>query len=455
MISIEKIVFLKRTIHYHNLNMKKIFTISTSALLILCFAPNANAQFFKKLGEAAKSAAEDAISSTVSKISGKKQDTKPETPATYGSSRNETATTYGTFPEGTDPYQEFTDGLGSTAKFDRYKNYFPEVGDISQKTFSSISEAAKAYPTLPSAEQLINQDQAPARAFLEFSGTAMNFTGYYNNLAAGAYRIEARATSKMRKGTPAQMAQIEGSAMEMFNLMQKYGVDPEKMSDAELMEFMKQRAASGELKLPEGLSASDIVVEEEVSEYDKISSRIDDLSDRLEKALLKKTAESGISGISEALNSLYTEIQSSWKDSDAHKKVYDIEKDIDQRALDYFKNNPDYYTNASLTYPSFWVDGRKNENAVIADFNLANARKWLNMLQEELDSYLPILEEISELDSEIDSKFPDKEGSDNLSLKRNLSSAFFSLSTLIDGILDKSYSMPLVSGVTESDQFGQ
>lgn len=451
--------------------MKKIFAIITTALLILCIAPSANAQLLKKLGDAAKSAAENAVSSAVSKIPGKKQNTKPETsataesntkdtkakvPALFGANQNEIVTTHGTYPEGTDPFLEFVDNLGSTATFDRYENNFPEVEKIQEKNFTSISEAAKAYPMLPSSEQLVNQDPAPAKDFMEFSGTATKFAGYYTNLSVSAIKIEANANSKLKKATPAQMAQVQGTAMEMYNLMLKNGIDPEKMSEAELMEFMKQKAASGELKLPEGLSASDIVVEEEASEHDILSSKIDDFSDRVEKALMKKTAEMGISGISESLKSLYTEIQTSWKDSDAYKKVYDIEKDIDQRTLEYFKNHPDYGNNgAVLVYPPFWVEGRKNENAIINDFNMANAGKWLNYLQTELNSYLPLLEEMAELDSEIDEKFPNKEESDNLILKCNLSNAFMNLSTLVNSVLDKSYVMPLVSGVTESDQIAQ
>lgn len=58
-------------------------------------------------------------------------------------------------------------------------------------------------------------------------------------------------------------------------------------------------------------------------------------------------------------------IRASWKDSDAYKKVYEIEKDIDKRAIGYIDNNSAYKNGDVVSFPSFWEEGRKKHNVLL------------------------------------------------------------------------------------------
>ncbi|MCQ2146410.1 MAG: hypothetical protein MJZ16_02730 [Bacteroidales bacterium] len=432
--------------------MKKILSIIASSLLILSLAPDANAQLLKKLGEAAKSAAENAVNTAASKIPGNKQNSKSTPAATNNGNSNDNVTTRGTYPEDTDPFIEFVDNLGSTIELSNLNSYFPEMEEIQPKKFSSISEAIKAYPKLPTAAQIVSADPAAAKAYLEFKGTATRLFGNSTISSIDAIKREANTISKKNNVSAAQMAQAQDTAMEMFKLMEKYGIDPDKMSEAELMDFMKKRAASGELKLPAGVTVADIIADEEETADDKLDAKIQEIVEKVNNLVVTNPSALGASTLNPAIKSVFDEIMASWKGSDSYKKVYDIEKDIDKRALEYFEKDSRYKNGELVDYPSFWVDGRKKENAIINDLNTANANKWVKVLQAELDKYLPLLDEIAALDKEIDALYPDKQSSSNLMYKNNLGQAFSGASYLIDAVLEKAYAMPLIGTVAEADK---
>lgn len=434
--------------YYHTMKGRKLFAVLAVAMMA-CGSTDAQ-NLLGRLAESAKNAAENAVNSAVSKIPGNKQSSKASSSIASSGSYDGIVTTRGTYPEGSDPFMEFVDELAPSIELTNYESYFPEVGEVQPKKFSSISEAVKAYPKLPAAAQIVSGDPAPAKAILEFKGTAIRMNGNTTISSIDAFKREAAAMSKTNKATAAQMAQVQGTAMETFRLMDKYGVDPDKMSEAELMDFMRKRAASGELKLPDGLSVSDLVDEPETDD-DKLSAKIDEFVEKVNDLVISNTLAVGPSVVNPAIKSEFDEIKASWKDSDSYRNVYEIEKDIDKRALDYFHSSPEYSNGVDIDYPPFWVEGRKKENTIINDFNTANAVRWVKVLQSELDKYLPLLDELAKLDSEIDAMYPDRQSTDNLIYKNNLGQAFMGVSSLIDPILEKAYAMPCVGAVAESD----
>lgn len=423
------------------MNCKRILAVLAIALSVSTVVDAQNA--LGRIANRAKKAAENAVGSKVENVISSAVNKALGNP--QNSNSGDAAASHSSYYGETDSYIVYVDGLVSTVESGVG---FPDLGDVQSKSFESISDAVKACPKLPTAAQIVSKDPAPARAIMEFAGTASRMMGNYSISSIDAYKRDAGASSK-NNVSAAQMAQTRGTAMEMFRLMEKHGVDPEKMSEAELMEFTKKMVASGELKLPAGVSAADLVSEDDSAD-DKLGAKINELTEVVNRIVINNSMMAGVISGKNPIDHAANQIKASWKGSDAYKKVYEIEKDIDGKLDEYFRKHSS--NGAIIDYPSFWVDGRKKENAIINDFNKASAGKWVKALQTELDKYLPLLDEIAKLDAEIDALYPDRKSSENLGHKNSLSQAFMSVSTLIEDILEKAYAMPYIENVAESNK---
>ncbi|MBQ7649021.1 MAG: hypothetical protein IJS92_08125 [Paludibacteraceae bacterium] len=101
------------------------------------------------------------------------------------------------------------------------------------------------------------------------------------------------------------------------------------------------------------------------------------------------------------LEDLYSRIAVSWKNSDECKQVIQIESDLQERL-----NNWNACTEAKqgkdIPFPSWWTQGRKQENAIIAQWNRQNAEKWLAAVAEYDNSLRALLDRLAALDNQLE-----------------------------------------------------
>lgn len=101
------------------------------------------------------------------------------------------------------------------------------------------------------------------------------------------------------------------------------------------------------------------------------------------------------------LEDLYSRIAASWKNSDECKQVIQIESDLQERL-----NNWNACTEANqgkdIPFPTWWTQGRKQENAIIAQWNRQNAEKWLAAVAEYDNQLRALLDRLAALDNQLE-----------------------------------------------------
>lgn len=241
--------------------------------------------------------------------------------------------------------------------------------------------------------------------------------------------------------------------MQIFMYLQSKGIDPEKKNDKEVEKIIKKAIQTGELKLDgvDGPIDPEMFKEDEKDEakIDKLDTMIEALRNKVMSVASSGDASNAF-GLRQKLSALHEEIQSAWTNSEACKQVYNIEKDIDQRALELFEKTHD-----DSRYPGFWVKGRKEQNAIINKFNMQQAEKWRKALQEVFDTYMPFFREIIEAEKELESAFPDKKDYKYAHYKQQINMVLTHWSILFYPVETMSYDMPLVYSVREDDVVGQ
>lgn len=416
---------------------------------LTAFAPSTQAQAYLRSLE---NKAKNKVIEKIEKNAGKsKESDKPAANTQTSKSGADVQTTQGVYSQGVDPFKIYVDNLTAPETCQFLSTDFNDIKVNTQKDvkFLTCADAIKALPALPTAEQIIKLDVAPVQAMNDFNKGC----GYYYARVTDIYtnatqKAKNQTASKRSKAGSPQMN--NANAMQMLQLMQKHGIDPQKASDKEMEAFVMKMIASGELQMQGGGGVVDVNYSDaQEAAIDKIDNKINELNNKL-TALYEKYNDVYNFGKEKKLRDLYTEQQKAWSSSDAYKQVYNTEKDIDNRSLPYIKNNP-----SCLNYPDFWVAGRKQENETIAKFNLANAVKWRAILQEVANEQQPLLIEFTSIETELEAAFSNKEDMSYALLKHHLGIAFFQWSKFYGIVYSNSYGLPLVRHVSEDSTIGQ
>lgn len=446
--------------------------ICATALFVFVSAPVSEAQsLLGRLAERAKNAAENAVgkkienavNNAVDKVTGGKsaqpqQSAQPRQSApardrgSYEASYSEPAT--GTESNGEyDEIKEFVDRLSDInyrREEDRINNLPAEDATMNLKV-NSLADAIKLLPEPPSADQIINLDPSFYLSRKKFSAAVSDIANAYILTTANTLQ-----DPRYKQGTASasQRAEMNAGAMQLFVAMQKYGIDPEKATDEEMEAFMKKAVANGDIQMPSGkgqafdMNYTDLME----SDIDKISDRISALDDAATGLVYENAFfYTSQSPLQVTLDSLYNDSVAKWKTSAAYKKVYDIEKDIDKRAWDYIEKHVDYNNNgAVIPYPPFWVQGRKQENAIIREYNMAYLNQWSARIQNSLEKPIALLKEAEAADVELEKIFPEKNDLVYANLKTRLGTSITHIVNTIDMLMGLEYSAPVINSVEES-----
>jgi len=101
------------------------------------------------------------------------------------------------------------------------------------------------------------------------------------------------------------------------------------------------------------------------------------------------------------LEDLYTQIADGWKSSSECKQVIQIETGLQER-LNSWEPCVESNIGKDIPFPSWWTQGRKQENAVIATWNKQNAQKWLTAVAEYDGQLRALYERLEVLDKQLE-----------------------------------------------------
>lgn len=351
-----------------------------------------------------------------------------------------------------DGIREFVDGLADIKYREEENriNGLDAVETVGNMEVNTLADVMALLPAFPSADQIINLDPA-------FNLNLQKFSAATNTIATGYTLTTSNvlADPKYSKGTTSasQRAGIGAGAMQIFAVMQKYGIDPDKATDEEMEAFMKKAIANGDIQMPSGKGQvfDTNYTDLQESEIDKVSDKVGALADSAQNLAAENAFWSGASPLQKSLDTLYDEAVATWKVSEAYEKVYNLEKDIDKRAWEYIRNHPESNNiGAEIPYPPFWVQGRKQENAIIREYNMFYLNQWTDKLLASLEKPIALLKELEAVDAELEKTFPDKTDLVYANLKSQLGASLVHIQTTISMLMGLAYSAPVINSVAES-----
>ncbi len=348
--------------------------------------------------------------------------------------------------------KEFVDGLADIAyRKDVYHNNELDATDAVQNPeVSTVADVVKLIPSFPTADQIINLDPSFNASIQEFSNASISLAMVFSTIQANSAAAPKRAGSAMSAGMGAGMG---GNAMQIMALMKKHGIDPEKATEKQMEEFLMAAITSGELQMTGGnAQAFDMnYSEEQEADIDALTDKIDNLVTEAQDYVAEMQFFTSQSAFMKGLAALYNESVDSWIGSDAYKKVFDIEKDIDKRAWDYIKGLPEYNDlYAEIEFPPFWVKGRQQENAIIREYNMSYLTKWMDKVQSTLEKPIASFKELGDVDAELEAAFSDKTDPSYTIMKSQISAAMTHLNSVITFVMGEFYSAPVINSVEES-----
>lgn len=429
--------------------MKQLISLALGFTMMLLSAQEVQAQgFLKNMANKAKSAVKQGVESVVKN--------KP------ASKQAETASDATMVAIG--EVESFAESLAAPEEYGSLHRVYNDVAyhvpDLPEdKMFGSLKEAISSFPTQPTLEQVVNHDASWAKVMSDYSAMSRNLMMDTSARFSKAVQSgNAKASASMPKVTDAQKKAIQQNAMKIFQLMQKHGIDPENTSDKDMEAFVMKMVASGELKLPGMPQNMKFEAEDkEDKSYDAITSKVESLEEKMMNLTLQNgLAQSDPFGLNSTLDALYTQLQPSWVGSDAAKKVNEIQKGLDKRLDEFFTQHPTYGQNESERYyPAFWTEGKKQENAIINEFNKGILDKWTAPILKAINDNMPFVKEIETLDAEVEATFADKTSADYLLLKNKLTASFHTCALYFQSALQMIYNAPVVSNVVEQQEIVQ
>lgn len=331
---------------------------------------------------------------------------------------------------------------------------------VTPVTISSISDVLNKRPALPTVNDLLSPEAKKAYAYkgaLAWEQGAMNY-----RVAASARQMELQnkilaAGNKQRQQQARQQnfineASAKGlmpSQQEIMQALMASGYDLEKITPEQSINVIAG-AYSKKWNIPEAdvkqfltLAQSDdrkaeaflaqkhpdlykklagnapkagefMDVDTKENEYGKLGGQISDLAE--EARVLKENVMDmmkhvnyvsslgnfNVAGLpTNKLEDLFTQIADSWKTSSECKQVIQIETGLQER-LNSWEPCTESNQGKDIPFPSWWTQGRKQENAVIATWNKQNAQKWLTAVAEYDGQLRALYERLEVLDKQLE-----------------------------------------------------
>lgn len=354
-------------------------------------------------------------------------------------------TTNGTYSAGSEPFLDYAKDLIYTSdRFEPGEYYHDLYVGVEVETdmeFTSLKELVASIPALPSARQIISSPKESAAELAEFEASSTRFVEYQLAIFS----------AMMPAGRPSASASYQPAITpELMALAQ---MDPEKMSEEELMAIALKMAAQRQ-----AAGAGVIAAPEYSEEQDKAIDELDESLDGIEEMVNKYTMTYAMTGdamnIKKNLTKLHDELVATWPVSEECLRISEIEKDIDGKALKYFADRH-IYDYANERFPQCWYDGRKEQNRIIDAYNMPAVIRWRKTVQAGIDAAKPILDEMVAIDEKIEKTFPDKTDSIYRMLKQRISGDFLKYIPVVTATMSYVYDYPVICSVCETSDIGQ
>ena len=317
-------------------------------------------------------------------------------------------------------------------------------------TISSISDVLNKRPALPTVNDLLSPEAKKAYAYkgaLAWEQGTMNYRAssqsrymeLQNKILAAGNKQRQQQTRQQNFINEASAKGLMPSQQEIMQALMASGYDLEKITpeqsinviagvyskkwnipeadvkqfltlvqsdDRKAEAFLAQKHPDLYKKLagnaPNSSEFMDVDTKE--NEYGKLGGQISDLAEeaRVLKDYVSSLGNFHVAGLpTNKLEDLYTQIADGWKSSSECKQVIQIETGLQER-LNSWEPCVESNMGKDIPFPSWWTQGRKQENAVIATWNKQNAQKWLTAVAEYDGQLRALYERLEVLDKQLE-----------------------------------------------------
>ena len=317
-------------------------------------------------------------------------------------------------------------------------------------TISSISDVLNKRPALPTVNDLLSPEAKKAYAYkgaLAWEQGTMNYRAssqsrymeLQNKILAAGNKQRQQQTRQQNFINEASAKGLMPSQQEIMQALMASGYDLEKITpeqsinviagvyskkwnipeadvkqfltlvqsdDRKAEAFLAQKHPDLYKKLagnaPNSSEFMDVDTKE--NEYGKLGGQISDLAEeaRVLKDYVSSLGNFRVAGLpTNTLEDLYTQIADGWKSSSECKQVIQIERGLQER-LNSWEPCVESNMGKDIPFPSWWTQGRKQENAVIATWNKQNAQKWLTAVAEYDGQLRALYERLEVLDKQLE-----------------------------------------------------
>ena len=292
------------------------------------------------------------------------------------------------------------------------------------KHFTSYMDAIKARPALPAKGKLATEDDLRSFAAViadvrhSTNELCINYAKRQSDLSRAALADDT-STSPSTAGSPAAGTASMITPQEVFTAINEAGLDPQTATEDQIKDAVATYMAK-----KKGLTKQqvlDMMSQAAAEEASKPRSRTDEIKEQLDSiymhqadALIQQAnmtvnmLQTAIMGgrvaqdestMSGALASLKKKIIAAWPKSDECKAVAKMEADLSAKIDDWMRKNNKGWNDAM---PSFWTEGRQEQNKIIDKWNAKQLDRWLETMARFYDNDTADAKVLAALDEELE-----------------------------------------------------
>ena len=320
----------------------------------------------------------------------------------------------------------------------------------SQQSISSIADALKRLPAMPTVEQLSSSDakqQYESRWITPFNAALEqgSLSAMSESIELTSRMQQARQKQSQRNQQTMQVydcnvsAGLMPSQQEMMQILMSSGIDLEKASDQQIMDVV-----AGTISKKWGVSKDEYLKIINMAQRNPkqtetyLQTNHPDLYKRLYAANNGCQMPEANDAQNERYGQIYAELQTLleqmtnamnnyrhpsemydpqnnlWDNSSEAKQVKDLENALWQRIEQWESTlSSKNYGDDGVTFPSWFTAERKKENALIDQWNRREAQRWLDVTSKYQSELKAIFEQVVTLENE-NEQLSQLSGTDNM-----------------------------------------
>lgn len=354
---------------------------------------------------------------------------------------------------------EYPERLGPSAEYPGGWSFDINEESVSPLEFKNFADVLKAFPVLPSAAEMINEEA--------MKGYFLSLAAYNNGISVlGTNRsmLYAEMASRAQNLRPTA---IDGKTRDYVGLMaqEMMKLSPEEQAKLAGLEGQGPEAVFAYLKahhpaiykliMEKGKDIKPVEQDIDDERIDQFTAIIDDLEpivNRMPQDLLQ-AAHPSLKKDSQ-IELLCQELLVAWPKSPECAQIKAMQAELDARTAEWDKT---HRTGKFTDYPPFWDEERTKQNQIIDAYNLKAAERMRAAVQQAIDQAIGDLKVLADCDVRLEALGVQNDGEAVFcgNVLNSIAATAMTLRATLFPLLSEILKTPLVFHTTLSAEMGQ